>query len=253
MMFALTRISKNVKTGPIPTVVISSDTCPPDCPYQGSGCYAEVGPLAIHWSKVTDGNRGVGFKEFIEQVLTLPVRGLWRYAVAGDLPGKGNRINRKDTETLVKANAAIQGKGFTYTHKPPHKWNNGAIIAAANAGGFTVNLSSNHLAHADELMKLGIAPVVTILPADTGDVVEYREPKSGKMLAARKWLSMATEEGYKVVQCPAEYRPEINCGNCGSGSAFCQRSDRKFIVGFTSHGTRKNKASQIARGLPVVK
>ena len=253
MMFSLTRISKNSKTGPIPTVVISNESCPTDCPLQGSGCYAELGPLAIHWSKVTDGNRGVEFKEFIEQVKTLPEGGLWRYAVAGDLPGKGNRISRKDTESLVAANAAIYGRGFTYTHKPPHKWDNGAIIEAANLNGFTVNLSSNNLAHADELLKLGIAPVVTIIPSDSGEVVEYRDPATGKMSTARRWSSTCTEEGNIVVQCPAEYRPEISCSNCGSGSAFCQRSNRKFIVGFTAHGPRMASASKIARGLPVVK
>lgn len=253
MLFALTRVSKNDKTGPIATVVISECTCSPDCPYAGSGCYADLGPLGVHWNKVSKGERGVGFREFLKQLVTLPMGSLWRYAVAGDLPGKGSRINRKQLRALVKANAEIKGKGFTYTHKPPLKWTNAEAIMDANENGFTVNLSSNNVAHADELMALELAPVVTIVPSDTGEVSEKRDRATGKMKAVRKWISMDTPAGHRVVQCPAEYRGEIQCINCGSGSPLCQRSDRKFIVGFTVHGQRKSKANMIARGLPIIK
>lgn len=260
MRYHLTRVSTNAKTGNIPTVVISSESCPPDCPYQGDGCYAELGPVGMHWNRVTKGDRGVPFKEFIGELLTLPHKALWRYAVAGDLPGKGNRINRKEVEALVAANTALMGRGFTYTHKPPHKWNNGKIIAGANAGGFTINLSSNNLAHADELHALGIGPVVTIVPSEgpteplvrPARKVEYREPKTGKMKMVLRWGDTVTPGGLPVLQCPAEYRSEIQCVNCGNGKPWCQRVNRKFIVGFTTHGPRKAKADKIARNLPVL-
>ena len=253
MLFALTRISKNDKTGPIATVVISECTCSPECPYADEGCYADLGPLGMHWNKVSKGERGVPFREFLKQLVTLPVGSLWRYAVAGDLPGRGSRINFQQLRALVKANTAIKGKGFTYTHKPPTKWYNERAIRYANDNGFTVNLSSNNVAHADELMALGMAPVVTIVPSDTGEVSEKRDRATGKMKAARKWISFKTPAGHNVVQCPAEYRGEIQCMNCGSGNPLCQRSDREFIVGFTVHGMRKSKANVIARGLPIIK
>lgn len=45
---------------------------------------------------------------------------------------------------------------------------NRAAVAAANAAGFTVNLSGNNVAHADALAALAIAPVVTVLPEAYG-------------------------------------------------------------------------------------
>lgn len=252
MKFHLTRVSSNAKVGPIPTVVIGNQSCPDACEYKGSGCYAEMGPLGMHWRKVTDGNRGVDFPEFLEQIKSLPYYQLWRYGVAGDLPGKGDRIHIGNLTKMVKAN---QGKrGFTYTHKPPHKWNNAGAILGANLAGFTVNLSSNNLAHADELKTLNIGPVVTILPHDYGEAVEYRDPVSGKMKKARRWKWCQTDAGNRVVQCPAEYRADVQCANCGGAAGpLCQRADRDFIVGFTAHGAQKKKATAVAsKGLPIV-
>lgn len=252
MKFHLTRVSSNAKVGPIPTVVIGNQSCPPACQYKNNGCYAETGPLFMHWAKVTDGNRGVDFDEFLSQVKFLPHNQLWRYAVAGDLPGKGDRIHNGHLKKLVAAN---RGKrGFTYTHKPVTKWSNAAAIAHANQNGFTINLSSNNLRHADLLMAFGIGPVVTILPHDYGEPVEYRDPDSGKTKVVRRWKTCQTEAGHRVVQCPAEYRPEVQCANCGgSGGALCQRANRDFIVGFTVHGVQKKKATAVAsRGLPIL-
>jgi hypothetical protein len=56
-MFHLTLKSRNVKTGPIPVSTSTRKTCPDSCPFKNNGCYAESGPLAIHWKAVTQGKR----------------------------------------------------------------------------------------------------------------------------------------------------------------------------------------------------
>lgn len=219
MLTYLTRQSRNKKTGPIPVSTSSADTCP-TCPLKGAGCYAEAGPLAILWRKVTAGNAGLTWPEFLEQVETLPRRILWRHNQSGDLPGKGNAIYREALAQLVKANG--KRRGFTYTHKPATRGNL-AAIRAANKAGFTINLSANNLTHADTLADTGAGPVVVVLPADT------RKP-------------VKTPAGRTVAICPAVISP-LTCFDCG----LCAMPNRKAIIGFPAHGASKNKASAIAR------
>jgi hypothetical protein len=227
MRYHLTLQSTNVKTGPIPVSTTSARTCPPECPLKGKGCYADAGPLALHWRKVTESARGDEFARFCESIARLPDGQLWRHNQAGDLPGIGSRI---DAAALARLAAANTGRhGFTYTHKPvtgKHGPANRAAIAAANAAGFTVNLSANSLAHADELAALDIAPVVAIVPSDTSD-------------------SFQTPSGRHGVVCPAQTRDDVTCASC----KLCSRRDRRgLIIGFKAHGTHARAVDSIARG-----
>ena len=221
---ALTLKSRNQKVGKIPVSTTTRDTCPPACPLaNNAGCYADNGPLAMFWQKVTARKVGAMWAEFIAQVAALPKGILWRHNQAGDLPGNGIDIDSKALAALVKAN---KGKsGFTYTHYDSlaHAANRRAI-ASANKAGFTINLSANNLAHADKLAALGIAPVAVVLPASVHGNVK-----------------LATPQGRKIVICPATYRDESQCANCG----LCALQ-RDAIVGFPAHGIQSKKASAIA-------
>jgi len=219
MLTYFTRQSRNAKTGPIPVSTSSAETCP-DCPFKDAGCYAGGGPLAILWRKVTAGNAGLTWAEFLEQIETLPRRILWRHNQAGDLPGVGNAIDRTALRQLVKANK--KRRGFTYTHKPATR-SNLAAIRAANKAGFTINLSANNLEHADTLADTGAGPVVVVLPADTLKPVK-------------------TPSGRTVAICPATIS-KLTCFDCG----LCAMPGRKAIIGFPAHGASKNKASAIAK------
>lgn len=220
MHFHLTRVSHNAKTGPIPVSITSGESCPPSCPLKGKGCYAEAGPLAMHWRRVTEGARSISWDIFLTAIKSLPRNQLWRHNQAGDLPGHGERIDAGMMAQLVQAN---RGKsGFTYTHKH-NDVSNLPVIKHANANGFTVNLSANNLEHADKLKALNVGPVVTILPTES-----TRNHK--------------TPGGNQVIICPATYRDNVSCLTC----QLCQKADRKVIVGFPAHGTRKKTASAVS-------
>lgn len=223
MRVALTLESRNVKTGPIPVSTTTADSCPPVCPLSSGGCYAKSGPLAIYWRKVTDGRAGMSWDEFCEAIEALPEGTLWRHNQAGDLPGEGNAIDNKALTDLAISN--MGRRGFTYTHKPPLEGDNALSIAFANRNGFTINLSANSLAHADELAGLALGPVVVILPAE-------------------QMTNTQTPAGRKVVVCPAVTREGVSCASCG----LCARVDRPSIIGFPAHGSSKRKASTIAEG-----
>jgi hypothetical protein len=189
---------------------------------RGAGCYAESGPLAIHWRAVSNGTRGGDWQALCDTVAQFPAGQIWRHNQAGDLPHINGDI---DAPMLAQLAAANTGKmGFTYTHHAPTT-RNLAAIESANRAGFAVNLSANDLTHADRLADVGAGPVVTILPADATE-------------------NTRTPAGRTVVICPAVTGRAESCATC----KLCARIDRKTIVGFPAHGTGKNKVSIIAVG-----
>ena len=215
-MYHLTLKSSNVKTGKIPVSTSTAKTCPDSCPLKKAGCYADSGPLALHWKQVTENNRGNNWLDFVEKISQLPVNQLWRHNQAGDLIGDNQKIDFNKLKLLIDAN---RGKrGFTYTHKPMTKANITAI-QYANENGFTVNLSANNLNHADKLAALNIAPMVVII-GENLPKVNY------------------TPNGLKVVTCPAQTSDKVTCESCG----LCQLAFRKYAIGFIAHGTSKKKA-----------
>jgi len=215
--------SKNVKTGEIPVTTTTADTCPDDCAFKDNGCYAQQGPLALHWAKVTKGERGDTWKEFLFKVQSFKADQLWRHNQAGDLAGDGKRLDAEANDQLADAN--VGKRGFTYTHYPVlTDRHNAQVVKRMNDKGFVVNLSGNNLAHADALYDLGIAPVTTVLPET-------------------QTTNTTTPKGRKVVVCPATIRDNVSCATC----QLCARN-RDAIVGFPAHGTSKRKANEVANG-----
>ena len=226
MQVHLTLKSANVKTGAIPVSTTEKKSCPPGCPHVKT-CYAKSGPLALHWNKVSNKDRGSSWNTFINQIKQFDPGQLWRHNQAGDLPGLGNKIDKVKIQSLVSANNAAQALGFTYTHKPvlgrdPVAKENKVIIKNANKAGFTINLSADNLKQADQLMKLKIAPVVTLLPEDYED-------------------KSITPAGNTVIVCPAQTRENVSCSTC----KLCANVNRSVIIGFKAHGTAKKAASKI--------
>lgn len=220
--YHFTRVSRNRKTGPIPVTTTSANSCPPHCGLRRNGCYAESGPLAIHWRAVSQGVRGATFEELLREIGTLRRHALWRLNQAGDLTPSAPGVI--EAGLLIRlANANRGRRGFTYTHYPPTSENR-AAIQQANDLGFTVNLSAQTLAQADAYADIGIAPVVVILPVGTDRLVR-------------------TPAGRHVVVCPASLGG-TDCLSCG----ICQQRDRVASVGFPAHGTGARRAETVFVG-----
>ncbi len=222
----ITMKSNNRKVGKIPVTTTSADTCPSTCPFNNAnegGCYANGGPLAMHWAKVTRGERGGGWKELIHTVDNMKDGTLWRHNQAGDLAGDGNDLDADANDELADANTGKNG--WTYTHYPVlTSKHNASVVKRMNDKGFVVNLSGNTLAHADALYDMDIAPVTTVLPAD-------------------QLTNTTTPKGRKVVVCPAVVKDNVSCETC----QLCARN-RNAIIGFPAHGSSKRKADKVANG-----
>jgi len=204
--------SSNIKTGPMPVVYSSRQTCPDSCAHKGAGCYAENGPISIQWRKVDQ--TGIDLEQLCESIRTIPIGSLWRYGVAGDLPGQGETLDRQALDKLVRANRGR--RGFTYTHKLTDL----DAIRDATARGFTVNVSADSVALADHYYAQDL-PVTVVVPRDAPEVTY-------------------TPEGVRIVVCPAQTRQDVTCQICG----LCAVASRRAIVGFRAHGVGAGKVEK---------
>lgn len=220
MQVALTMVSSNVKTGPIPTTTSDRATCPTTCPFYDKGCYAKSGPQAIHWRKVSNAERGFVWDEFVNQIRKIAKNQIWRHNVSGDLQHNNGNIDYKKLRQLIMANKGR--RGYTYTH---HKLNEHNIVSLQNANmmGFTVNVSCESIEEADRVMTEHEIPAVAVVNSDKTDRF-YK-----------------TSSGRKVITCPATIHDNVTCSTCG----LCQKADRDYVIAFPAHGNAKKTVNEI--------
>lgn len=217
--FSFVRVSANRKTGPIPVTNTDARTCPPGCGLFDE-CYAKSGHVAIHWRRLAMPGAGLSLVELCRYIRTIGGGQLWRHNVAGDLPGDGDAIDAPALQKIARANRGR--RGFTYTHKPANPENVAAMTAATRAG-FTINLSADNAAAADDLTAHSL-PVVVVIPADAPKVT-------------------TTPRGRKIVHCPAENSARVTCATCG----LCAIADRTYMIGFKPKGAKRRAVDTLAR------
>ncbi len=225
LRFHLTASSDNAKTGPIPVSTSSAETCPSAaiCPFKGNGCYAESGPLAIHWRLVTEGQRGLPWAQFLQTIRALPAGQLWRHNQAGDLWKPGTAMGRVALAQLTDANRGR--RGFTYSH---HKRTPATVQAfkAATAHGFTVNASCHSEREADAAIADGLRAVFVVPAEDQRTAWE-------------------TAGGNRAIVCPAQRFEGMTCARC----QLCAARPSHVAIVFRAHGTRRKAAEQALAGV----
>jgi hypothetical protein len=235
MRFQTVRQSDSSKTGPIPTVATSSDTCPPSCPMQYAqpgkkegGCYGKHGPISWHWKKISNGTSGVSFNDVLEFIDSLPRKKLWRYNTVGDLvPSKANRekLSVNHLRAIADTNSARNLRGFGFTHYDCFDLSNRGPIRDAYISGLVINASTNNIA---EAVKLKTAhpelSVATIAPEDYSTKNQHID-------------------GVRFVQCPATHKgSHVQCIDCG----LCAKPNRNEVIVFPAHGSGRKTANIIA-------
>jgi len=221
MNFHLTSLTSNTKLGlGVATSVADSATCPLACPMRNKECYARFGPLSIHWRKVSNGERGTNWAEFVQKVKALPLGWKFRYGQAGDLPSNDQKnIDNTKLQQLADVIKERQLKTWGYTHYNLTVRNTKAIKTAINKG-FVINVSADTLQEADNAVAKGL-PTTVVLPMNTANTTY-------------------TPAGNKVVVCPAQSKDNITCAEC----MLCHKANRSVIVGFLAHGTAKQSLSK---------
>ena len=108
-MFHITLKTKNPKVGNMAATTSTAKTCPTSCPFKRNGCYADSGPLKLHWDKVTEGERGDDWPTFLSKIKDMPEGSKWRHNQAGDLPGDMENLDSTKCVDLAKAIRASVG------------------------------------------------------------------------------------------------------------------------------------------------
>ena len=222
--FHLSRVSSNKKTGPMPVTTTSRNSCPPTCAMR-SACYAMTGPLALHWDKVSNSERGKGWRDHLADLATLPLFSPLRLNQSGDLPHSAGKISRRYLVALLDVIKRRKLRAWTYTHHDLAKGENAELLRRAFRSGLTINVSTESVAAADAAIAAGLPATITVPSTETRST--WRTPDRNL-----------------VMVCPAQRR-ETNCAEC----TLCHKRGKRVIIAFTAHGTRKKTADQLLTDL----
>jgi hypothetical protein len=225
----LTLNSSNAKLGGAATTYAPIvNSCPTSCPFMGSGCYGQNGPVAIHGSRLESQLRGLsadtvamleaaeirdGAAMLAKRRQTMPLR----------LHTFGDCRTTFAASTVASAAKSWPGAVWTYTHAwrdvPRGAWGSVSVLASCEGAE-----------DAREALAVGYAAAI---------VVE-EHPADG-----RAW----TAGDIRVVPCPEQMRGRT-CAEC----RLCWDADRllatRSVIAFAAHGAGAKRAK---RKLRVVK
>ena len=220
MKFHFIKKSGNKKTGFMPVTYNSRLSCPDSCIFKNNGCYADNYHTALNWDKVTSGERGGTFKELLNNIKALKPGTIWRACVAGDIPSNNKgEISRTYIKGITEANQGL--KGYTYTHNRLDIGENISLLKTANKQGFTVNISTETEAAADNAVLNSLPAVIVVKSTET----------------RRAWF---TKNKNKILVCPAQTNG-ANCIDC----QLCQHRPKNLIIAFKAHGNQAKKIDKI--------
>lgn len=206
-MYKLVSLSRNSKTGIMPAVYGSRESCPTTCALY-SACYGKSGHASLHWAD----NSSADHNALVTWIRALPRDGMWRYGVVGDLPHDRGVIDASALGDIASAN---NGRPvLAYTHHLPTGDN---IRALANVRHtMHVNVSCDSVQDIKSVLNAGLSAVTYTSSGDT----------------RKTW----TDAGIKYVTCPNQSTKKApTCAQC----RLCARP-RDYVIVFRAHGNSKN-------------
>ena len=240
-MYKLVETSGSSKTKGLTSIWSTRETCADTCPLGGvGGCYAEGFPSQLHWNQL-DASGGIPLSDLIAGLASPVLSTVIRYGSAGDLPGIGDKINRREFLRLCRAFVKHLKRPIFYTHKPikgvhtrgdgrTRTANRRTIDAARNLLPTAVNVSCDSYAEARRAMAEGLDCVV-VSPSETKnqDYVDIGDGKRARVCHAA--------------------RTGGTCANCGAGGdgPWCLIPNRGEPIAFPSHGSRFKKINRRLR------
>ncbi|MBD3262029.1 MAG: hypothetical protein GF334_10265 [Candidatus Altiarchaeales archaeon] len=184
------------------------NTCPPDCPYLGKGCYSEGGPACLQQVRAVDDPDATVASFIVCTILANKYCGDWpsRMFVSGDVCRFG-KVDRELVNKLKVAAVALRkhlgmdvvGYGYTHTHDP-------ALLAELEEVGIVILQSD----------EIGAGCAIVHPHGDIGSL-----PKA---------------DGFRYIKCPSQTTDHVKCANC----PICKDARRKgSCVVFDPHGPGK--------------
>lgn len=223
--------SSNGKLGRVAATYVSQGSCPLDCPFRGSGCYAEVGFTGITTRRLNRADDGLSPLEIARaeagEVDKLP----------GNKPMRGHVVGDSRTNASARVVGAsydrYSDRGYARFGVRPEVWlysHAWRRVDRASWGRHSSVLASVETAagyHAARARGYACAIVVD----------QFRSERA-----------YDSGEGFKILPCPAQTRG-VTCDQC----RLCWDDDRLYernmAIGFSAHSQR---ASSVRTALEVL-
>lgn len=240
-MYHLSAKSRNKKLGAgVAATTTTRESCPDICPLKNAGCYADAGPLRLHWDRVTRGETGCDATGHFAEIAALKPGTALRLNQAGDLPSHNGRIDPEFISGLIRSTRHLSAV-WGYTHHPaaPFGWgdagrHNRAQLIRARDNGVVINLSTDSPAAAVNARRISGLPVVMTATHAMLDSVIGDSWRQGR---ADSWRHYT----HRFVVCPQTTGQVESCREC---RFLCARGKRESIVVFPVHGTNARKAER---------
>lgn len=204
--------SENVKLGNVSATYASQASCPSDCPFLNSGCYAEAGYVGIQTRRLNASTVSASIKiakAEAEAIDKLSGRRPLRLHVVGD--ARTNTAARILSAAAKRYTARLGRRVWTYTHA----WRR---VLRKSWGRISVLASCESIKDAKQAMRAGYAAAIVV-------------PKFAKD-------SAYPADGIKILPCPAQTRG-VTCDKCQLCMDDSRLRDSKLVIAFEPHGCRK--------------
>jgi hypothetical protein len=212
--------SETDKMGTVHATYASQKSCPPSCPFLGSGCYAETGNVGFTTRRLNTAAAEATAQDVAnaeaQAIRTLSGQLDLRIHVVGDC----TTDNAASTVSTAALETIRRGREiWSYTHA----WRD---VDRASWGSVSVLASTESALAAEEALDRGWAAAV-VLPT-------FAENKLYKL------------GNIKVMPCVQQTRG-VQCVDC----RLCMNSDRLrdkgMVIGFTPHGSGKKRVLQVVQ------
>lgn len=218
--------SKNEKLGKVSATYASiHGSCPRDCAHMNNGCYAQLGMVAIHSSRLDKASRNrsrIDARETARAEARLILGAIQRQE--NKLPMRlhvsGDCRTESACATLSQACKNWNNPIWTYTHA----WKN--VKRETWGDHISVLASVDSKADMPLAHEKGYATAIT---------VDFH-PADGK--------AWKLDNGFKVIPCPSQTR-DVKCDSCRLCWNDKYLLENKATIAFAAHGVQKKKLNVI--------
>lgn len=230
--------SGNAKLGEAASTIVAAGSCPTDCPFYSSGCYAEYDQTGLHWRRVTESGEGLTplqlARSEAEAIRATPATRDLRLHVAGD------SVTREGTRLIADACHEYTARGLRVGKRLTawgytHAWRS---VLRSDWWAVSMLASCETAADVRSAWRRGYAAAVTVTAFPEGS-------KAFKLGEGA--------DAVECVPCPAQTSGRT-CTEC----RLCMDDRRllaeRTVIAFEVHGSGAKRAAEAVgrRALPVV-
>ncbi len=228
--------SKNEKTGPCAATYVTINACPNTCQLKNNGCYASLGNVGIHVSRLdknAEANNSTPMDAALQEAnliknsfkgKSIPYGKHLRLHVSGDTTTKeGAKVLSEAIDGYKK-----RGGGLVWSYTHAHR----TVPRSAWTKNISILGSVDSIEEVKKVRRKGYAPAIVVTHFDSHKAFSIKGCKT------------------KFIPCPAQTKENVTCVDC----KLCMRADdlyeRNYGIAFAAHSIFKNKIVKRLKIIP---